>query len=252
MGAIARGDHAHALLPSFHRQVERSLRAIEEAAALGTIAVSFSGGKDSTVTLDLVKQIQPNCRVAFFDSGAEYPDTYDIVAHYGADVVQPQLSLLEMCRIGGYWGYETPTQPGAEFDFFGFLISEPVLRYTLQNDIAVDAIGLRAEESAGRRISLHKRGMLYWVKGRTIFHLCPLAFWRQADVWAYIASRGLRYNAVYDRMADWGIDRSEWRVSTLLGTAGLAQNARLAFIRAIAPDVFWRLAAEFPRIKEHA
>lgn len=253
MSAVRWGDHAHARLPAFQRRVEAALAAVKDAAVIGKIAVSFSGGKDSTVLLDLVRRVVPDAHAAFFDSGLEYPDTYEIVAHYGVDVVQPQMSLPEMFRHGGYWGYRTPVDAEAEFDFFAFLVGEPSQRYVLTHGIAVEAIGLRAEESAGRRIGLlRKGGPLYFVKGRDIWHLCPLAKWRTADIWAYLASRGIRYNAVYDKMAACGIDRSEWRVSTLLGISGLQRNARIATIRRIAPDVYWRLAEEFPKIKEFA
>lgn len=247
--AVTWGDRAYARLPAFRRRVDRALAVIAEAAQIGTIGVSFSAGKDSTVLLDLVRQVQPAARVAFFDSGCEYPWTYDLVAHYEVETVKPQMSLPEMCRHGGYWGYENPADPEAEFDFMGFLVVEPAVRFSVLNDLAVSAIGLRAEESAGRRISLLKRGELYWVAERQLWHLCPLAYWKHADIWAYIAHRGLRYNEVYDRMAAFGIPRQHWRVSTLLGLSGTSANARLGFLRAVAPDVFWQLAAEFPYIR---
>ncbi len=243
------GDRAHARLPAFRRRVERALAVIAAAAELGTIGVSFSGGKDSTVLLDLVRRVQPGCRVAFFDSGCEYPWTYDLVAHYGAEVVKPQMSLPQMCRHGGYWGYEQPVDPEAEFDFMGFLVVEPAVRFAILHDLTVSAIGLRAEESAGRRLNLHKRGELYFVKERQMWHLCPLAHWKHADIWAYLASRDLRYNEVYDRMAAFGIPREAWRVSTLLGLSGASCNARLGFLRVVAPETFWQLAAEFPYIR---
>lgn len=252
MSALTRGDYARAMLPSFQRRVNAALEVISDAAKLGVIGVTYSGGKDSTVLLDLVRRVVPDAPAAFFDSGCEYPWTYDVIEHYGVEVIQPEMTLPEMCRYGGYWGHEKPVDPDAEFDFFAFLIGEPSYRFIHAHNITVEAIGLRAQESAGRRVSLHRkdRGTLYpLASGR--WRLCPLAFWRTDDIWAYIASRKLRYNVVYDKMADWGIPREEQRVSTLLGTAALAFNARIAFIRAVAPDVFWKLAAEFPKIIQY-
>ena len=37
--------------------------------------VAFSGGKDSTVVLDLARRADPNVPVCFFDSGLEFPET---------------------------------------------------------------------------------------------------------------------------------------------------------------------------------
>lgn len=42
--------------------------------------VAFSGGKDSLVTLDLARRVDPDVPVAFFDSGLEYPETYTYIA----------------------------------------------------------------------------------------------------------------------------------------------------------------------------
>lgn len=35
--------------------------------------VPWSGGKDSTVVVDLTRQVDPNVPVVFFDSGLEFP-----------------------------------------------------------------------------------------------------------------------------------------------------------------------------------
>ena len=40
----------------------------------GKVAVSFSGGKDSTVLLDLARRAFPDIRAAFADTGLEYPE----------------------------------------------------------------------------------------------------------------------------------------------------------------------------------
>lgn len=40
----------------------------------GQVYVSFSGGKDSTVLLDLARRIYPDIPAVFVDTGLEYPD----------------------------------------------------------------------------------------------------------------------------------------------------------------------------------
>lgn len=45
----------------------------------GNVCVSFSGGKDSTVLLDLVRRVYPDCPAVFCDTGLEYPEIRDFV-----------------------------------------------------------------------------------------------------------------------------------------------------------------------------
>lgn len=245
--ALTAGDLAHARLPSFKRRVAGALTAISAAREKGRIGVSFSGGKDSTVLLDLARKVEPDIAAAFFDSGCEYTWTYDMIAHYAVTPVLPAMSLLDMCRYGGYWGYRTPTDPDATFQFGEVLVKEPSARFVREQGLSVVGIGLRGQESRGRLISAKVHGDLYWVKSESVWHLCPLSQWKVQDIWAYIASRDLRYNHAYDRMADAGIPREEWRVSTLLGVVG-AGIGRYCFLRQVDPEMWARLSAEFPKI----
>lgn len=249
--AINAGDHARALLPAFRRRVERALEVVSQAAAQGRLGVSYSGGKDSTVLLDLVREIKSDAPAAFYDSGLEYPGTYEMVAHYGVQTIQPQMSLAEMCRYGGYWGHQHPTDPDAEFDFFSFLVAEPSWRFICEHDLQVIAIGLRGQESKGRLLSARKRGELYWIERRQMWHCCPLAYWRDEEVWAYIASRGLRYNPAYDKMAALNIPRSRWRVGMLLGIPRPGLEDRYSWLRQMEPALWNCLVAEFPRINDY-
>jgi len=45
----------------------------------GKVYVSFSGGKDSTVLLDLVRRIYPDVPAVFVDTGLEYPEIREFV-----------------------------------------------------------------------------------------------------------------------------------------------------------------------------
>ena len=246
--AITAGDLAHARTGGYRMRVSAALEVIARASEMGQIGLSFSGGKDSTVTLNLIRQIVPDAPAAFFDSGCEYPDTYVTIEHYGAITIKPEMSLPEMCRYGGYWGHQHPTDPDAEFDFFSFLVAEPSWRFVTQYSIDVLAMGLRGQESKGRLLSARKRGELYHVKRTGIYHLCPLARWTDDDVWAHIASENLRYNEAYDRMAHIGIPRERWRVGMLLGMAKPGLQERYSWLRQMYPGLFYRLAADFPKI----
>lgn len=45
----------------------------------GEVYVSFSGGKDSTVLLDIVRELYPDIEAVYVDTGLEYPELRDFV-----------------------------------------------------------------------------------------------------------------------------------------------------------------------------
>ena len=66
--------------------------------------VAFSGGKDSTVLLDLVWGINPRIPAVFVDTGLEYPEIRDFVKSYGDRVVwlKPKMPFNQVIEKYGY------------------------------------------------------------------------------------------------------------------------------------------------------
>jgi len=244
--ALRPEDLVWAQLATFRRKVERSLEAIRKAAAIGPVGVAFSGGKDSTVTLDLVRQVVPGAPAGFFDSGCELESTMDLVRRSGAEIVTPRLSMLEMARYAGWWEYEKPVDAGCPFDAKHIVIQEPSETFVVRRGLRCIATGLRAEESGARARNASSRGELYQGADRT-WYCAPLAFWRIADVWAHIASRKLDYNSAYDRMSEAGVPRESQRVATLLGDRGSGMG-RHAWLRMSEPSRWREIVREFPGI----
>lgn len=201
--------------------------------------------------LDLVRRVLPDAPVAFFDSGAEMRHTYETVARYaethGVVTIPARLTYQEIARYSGLWGYADPVDEGCPFAIKAVMIDEPAETFVVRHRLRVSAMGLRAEESDGRRVNAATRGELYEGKDRT-WYLCPLQRWSVAEVWAYIAGRGLYYNPAYDRMTELGIPREEQRIGVAMGEIG-ATHGRIARLRMIEPDTFNRLAAEFPGLR---
>ena len=249
--AVTAADLLRYRLPAMKRRVGSAFDVIEAASVRGRLGVAFSGGKDSTALLSLARTLDVETAAGFYDSGLEYPETAAFVqATPGVDRIRPQKSLPEMLRAGGYWGYNGPDRDPAStgFDFRAFLVNEPSRQFIVRRRLAVVGIGLRAGESAGRLRLRRARGRLHAVPAQDCWHCYPLMDWSQEDVWAYIAGRGLPYNPIYDRMAQAGIPRAEWRVSTLLGESG-ANLGRIVRLKQISPGLFNELAAEFPQVR---
>lgn len=69
----------------------------------GQIAVAFSGGKDSTVLLDLVRRIYPEVPGCFYDTGLEFPELREFVKTIDNIVwLKPRKSFIEILTDVGY------------------------------------------------------------------------------------------------------------------------------------------------------
>ncbi len=69
----------------------------------GKVAVSFSGGKDSTVLLDLARRAFPDIKAAYVDTGLEYPELREFVKTI-SDVVwlRPDMPFPRVIETYGY------------------------------------------------------------------------------------------------------------------------------------------------------
>ena len=76
------------------------------------VYVSFSGGKDSTVLLDLVRQDYPNVKAMFVDVPTQYPELKQFVQTFeNVDIIKPQMSFMEVCKK---YGFPLVSKEGAE------------------------------------------------------------------------------------------------------------------------------------------
>lgn len=69
----------------------------------GQVYISFSGGKDSTVLLDLARRIYPDIEAVFVDTGLEYPEIRDFVKTFdNVRTVKPKRRFDEIITRFGY------------------------------------------------------------------------------------------------------------------------------------------------------
>ena len=202
-------------MPSFKRKVSQSLDAVREWLDLCRDPyIAFSGGKDSTCVLHLVRSIEPSIRAQFYHDEYITDDTWDYVKN------TPNCTVLAG-RIDhpGFtsWDYdEKPPQCPDQAIWVDVPRGDNARkRYVMDNGFDGQAIGLRQDEARYRRILLRKKGMLY--KDPMGLWACnPISTWSTADVWAYIVGNGIRYNNTYNILRDAGVDPVNWRVGPIV------------------------------------
>ena len=67
------------------------------------VYVSFSGGKDSTVLLDIARKIYPNIKALFVDVPTQYPELKQFAQTFDNLVIlKPEISFAEVCEKYGF------------------------------------------------------------------------------------------------------------------------------------------------------
>ena len=69
----------------------------------GLVYISFSGGKDSTVLLDLARRIYPDIEAVFVDTGLEYPEIREFVkSKENVTWLKPEMNFRKVLEKYGY------------------------------------------------------------------------------------------------------------------------------------------------------
>ena len=69
----------------------------------GKVYVAFSGGKDSTVLLDIVRRIYPDVPAVFSDTGLEFPEVRAFARSCeNVTIIKPEMNFRQVIEKYGY------------------------------------------------------------------------------------------------------------------------------------------------------
>lgn len=167
--------------------------------------VAFSGGKDSAVCLDLARRLAPAMPAVLSHDEWILPETDAYIRRV------PDLTIIAgpHPHNGGFQTWQNGPPDDPAITWIGGT-DHPLERYVAAQGFDGGVMGLRAEESSGRRANIRARGRLY-DRPNGLVQAYPIGDWGALDVWTYLLSRGLDYNRAYDRLAALGLPLREWR-----------------------------------------
>ena len=242
------------------------------------VIVSFSGGKDSTVTFELAMKIAEEknrlpLTVLFLDQEAEWQNVIDYVKIIMEDDrVNPmhiQMPIRMTNSTSNDQHYLSAWQDGAEWmrekepyaltenvygtDRFHELFPAIYEYHWKDQPLAVLA-GVRAEESPSRLAGLTNAVTYKWItwgkrknKKRDHYNFYPLYDWSYTDIWKCIHDNNYNYAKAYDYFYQYGISPTKMRVSNLHHETAVHQ---LFYLQEIERDTWNKLTKRLGGINQ--
>lgn len=240
------------------------------------VIVGISGGKDSTVTLNMALKVAEEkgrlpLKVLFTDQEAEWGTVIDHIREVMSDPrveplwLQMPIRLFNATSHTEYWlhcweegkqwirekepnSYKVNKYGTDRFaDLFGKFIET---EYPDQKTCYL--AGVRAEESPTRFVSLTSQAKYKHItygkcfsKKREHYTFYPLYDWSYTDVWKAIHDNGWSYCKIYDYMYQYGVPVKDMRVSNVHHETAIKS---LYYLQEIEADTWNRLTARLSGI----
>jgi len=238
---------AHAQTVGFRKRLAQTQRTIDNALeVMQRPSVSFSGGKDSSVVLHLVRQVAPETVATYADDEWILPETEALLR------ATPNLVRVARRLQHAEWFTAYADGPPAALPE-GAVWTEGSRWQYVRDVLGCDGVflGLRADENNRRRTYLRSRGLLVWLDHYQQWHCNPIAWWTTQDVWAYIVSRDVPYNAAYDVMRRLGVPLAEQRIGPFAVERALGRG-QLAILKRGWPDLYTAFVARYPDAAQYS
>ena len=85
------------------RRTQQRIREWVDYYGIENCAVSFSGGKDSTVLLHIARSLYPNIEAVFVNTGLEYPEIQQFVRSFSnVAILKPKTLFRDIVATYGY------------------------------------------------------------------------------------------------------------------------------------------------------
>ena len=187
------------------KKVERAIRLLQSIPQDGDIELSYSGGKDSDVILELAKMAGIPYRAIYKATTIDPPQTIAHAREMGAEVIHPKKTFFQLVSKSGF-----PSR-------FQRFCCSALKEYKIY-DRAIQ--GIRRSESRKRAENYKEPEIcrVYSAKEKVKVYL-PILEWTNQDVEEFIKERNIKCHPLYYR-------RGQFDVTQRLGCMGCPLASR--------------------------
>nr|HOO52218.1 phosphoadenosine phosphosulfate reductase family protein [Alphaproteobacteria bacterium] len=190
-----------------------------------TIVISFSGGKDSTVTADVVTKALSNPSLVhiFGNTTLEFPTTIEYAKRYRD--AHP-LAIFQVAQNDEQEFYDVCEDIGPPARMMRWCCSmfktgpiTRVINSMYRSQQILTFYGIRKSESVNRSKYNRIEDDAEAVKIQRQTVASPIFFWKDIDIWLYILAEGIDFNSAYrlgyDRVGCWCCPNNNQRAQFL-------------------------------------
>lgn len=183
------------MTPELQKKVDFAIKLLRSASADGEpIEISYSGGKDSDVILELAKMAGINYRAIYKNTTIDPPGTITHCKEKGVEIYPPRITFFDLVKKKG-----CPTRR-ARF-CCEFMKEYKVLDRAVQ--------GIRRSESVQRAKLYHEPELCRaYPKGENAHIYLPILEWTNEDVAQFIDERRIKCHPLYyDEQGNFHVER---------------------------------------------